>query len=145
VTETVLRLATDAYEQMIAHALGGLPDEACGLLVGPASGLDVLRFEPCTNAAASSKVYTIVEPDLDRIAEAAIAEGLDVLGTMHSHTHTEAYPSPTDRTMALPWWTYIIVSLRRPEPALRAYRMEGDDVVELAVVLVDPESLESSG
>jgi proteasome lid subunit RPN8/RPN11 len=137
VSEIGLRLAADAYGQMVAHALGGLPDEACGLLVGPPGGLDVVRFEPCTNAAASSKVYSIAEADLDGIAEAAMAEGLDVLGTMHSHTHTEAYPSPTDQTMALPWWTYIIVSLRRPEPALRAYRMEGDDVVEVPVVLVD--------
>jgi proteasome lid subunit RPN8/RPN11 len=137
VTEPVLRLAAEAYRQMIGHALGGLPDEACGLLVGPPGGLDVVRFETCTNAAASSKVYTIAEDDLDRVASAAIAEGLDVLGTMHSHTHTEAYPSPTDQMMALPWWTYIIVSLRRPEPALRAYRMEGDGVDEVPVELVE--------
>jgi proteasome lid subunit RPN8/RPN11 len=122
---------------MVAHGLGGLPDEACGLLIGPPGGLEVVRFEPCTNAAASSKVYTIAEADLDRVATAALADGLDVLGTMHSHTHTEAYPSPTDQTMALPWWTYIIVSLKRPEPALRAYRMEGDGVAELAVELVE--------
>ncbi len=132
-----LRLARAAYEQMVAHALDGLPNEACGLLVGAPGGDDVARFEPCPNAAASAKVYTIAEADLDRVATEAMADGLDVLGTMHSHTHTEAYPSPTDQTMALPWWTYIIVSLRRPEPALRAYRMDGSEVVELPVVLVD--------
>jgi proteasome lid subunit RPN8/RPN11 len=137
VTGTVLQLAVDAYQRMIAHALDGLPDEACGLLIGRPGGDDVTRFEPCTNAAASSKVYSIAQDELDRVATAVIAEGLDVVGTMHSHTHTEAYPSPTDQTMALPWWTYIIVSLKRPEPALRAYRMAGDGVVELPVVLVD--------
>src|ERR1700709_2079186 len=122
---------------MVGHALGGLPDEACGLLVGPPNSLDVVRFEPCTNAATSSKVYTIGDDDLDRVATEAIAEGPDRLGTMPSHTPTEAYPSPTDQMMALPWWTYIIVSLRRPEPALRAYRMEGDGGDELAVELVE--------
>jgi proteasome lid subunit RPN8/RPN11 len=122
---------------MLAHALDGLPHEACGLLVGPAGGDDVVRFAPCTNAAASAKVYTIADAELDEVAEAAFADGFDVLGTMHSHTHTEAYPSPTDRTMALPWWTYVIVSLRLDAPTLRAYRMSNEDVVELPVELVD--------
>lgn len=134
-TETVLHVAGEAYDRMIAHVLDGLPDEACGLLVGPAGRAEVVRFEPCANAAASSKVYSITESDLDRVAGAAIAESLDVLGTVHSHTHTEAYPSPTDQAMALPWWIYVIVSLRRAEPALRAYRMDGDGIVELPVVV----------
>ena len=135
--EVTLRVARSAHLAMLAHALDGLPHEACGLLVGPAGGDHVVRFVPCENAAASAKVYTISEPELDAVAEAAFADGFDVLGTMHSHTHTEAYPSPTDRTMALPWWTYIIVSLRLAEPTMRAYRMSGDDVDELPVVLVD--------
>jgi [CysO sulfur-carrier protein]-S-L-cysteine hydrolase len=131
-----LRLARSAHAAMLAHALDGLPHEACGLLVGPAGGDDVVRFVPCENAAKSAKVYTISESELDAVAEAAFADGFDVLGTMHSHTHTEAYPSPTDQTMALPWWTYVIVSLRLDAPTLRAYRMSGDDVAELPVVLV---------
>jgi proteasome lid subunit RPN8/RPN11 len=135
--DVTLRVARSAHLAMLAHALDGLPHEACGLLVGPAGGDDVVRFVPCENAAASAKVYTISEAELDAVAEAAFADGFDVLGTMHSHTHTEAYPSPTDRTMALPWWTYIIVSLRLAEPTMRAYRMSGDDVDELPVVLVD--------
>lgn len=132
-----LRLARSAHLAMLAHAHRGLPDEACGLLVGPPGGDEIVRFEPCVNAAASAKVYTIAEDELDRVAGAAIAEGHDVLGTMHSHTHTEAYPSPTDQAMALPWWTYVIVSLRLDLPSLRAFRMAGDGVVELAVEVVD--------
>jgi proteasome lid subunit RPN8/RPN11 len=132
-----LRIAPAAHTAMLAHAYRGLPDEACGLLVGPAGGDDVVRFEPCANAARSAKVYTIADDELDAVAERALADGLDVLGTMHSHTHTEAYPSPTDQTMALPWWTYVIVSLRLDHPVLRAYRMGGDDVVELEVVVAD--------
>jgi proteasome lid subunit RPN8/RPN11 len=135
--DVTLRLARSAHAEMLAHALDGLPHEACGLLVGPPGGDDVVRFAPCRNAAASAKVYTIADDELDAVAEAAMAEGHDVLGTMHSHTHTEAYPSPTDITMALPWWTYVIVSLRLDAPILRAYRMGGDEVTELAVELVD--------
>jgi len=131
-----LRLDRDAHAEMVAHALHGFPDEACGLLIGPPGGDEVLRFVPTDNAAHSAKLYTITDVDLDRVANDAIAEGLDVVGTMHSHTHTEPYPSPTDQMMALPWWTYVIVSLRRDMPSTRAFRMTGDDVVELPIVLV---------
>jgi len=132
----VLRVAADAHASMVAHAHRGFPDEACGLLVGPAGSTDVVRFVPCRNAAASAKVYTITDAELDDVAAAAIADGLDVLGTMHSHTHTEPYPSPTDQQMALPWWVYVIVSLRRDAASTRAFRMVGDDVTELAIELV---------
>ena len=47
----------------------------------------------------------------DRDAE---ARGLEIIGVMHSHTHTEAYPSPTDVAQAPdPSWHYVIVSLKR--------------------------------
>src|SRR6476659_8122747 len=57
--DVTLRVARSAHLAMLAHALDGLPHEACGLLVGPAGGDDVVRFLPCENAAASAKVYTI--------------------------------------------------------------------------------------
>ena len=37
-----LRVARAAHVAMLAHALDGLPHEACGLLVGPAGGDDVV-------------------------------------------------------------------------------------------------------
>jgi len=132
-----IRMKRDSHAEMVAHALSGFPHEACGLLVGPPGGLEVVRFAPCTNVAASAKLYTIADEELDRVATEAIAEGLDIVGTMHSHTHTEPYPSPTDQMMALPWWVYVIVSLRRDLPSTRAFRMDGgDEVVELPVTLV---------
>lgn len=131
-----LRLDRGAHSEMLAHALAGFPEEACGLLVGPPGGDLITKFVPTTNAAHSAKLYTITDEELERVAGEAIAEGLDVLGTMHSHTHTEPYPSPTDQMMALPWWTYVIVSLRRDIPSTRAFRMTGDEVVELPLTLV---------
>ena len=59
----------------------------------------------------------------DREAE---ARGLELLGVMHSHTHTDAYPSPTDLAQAPdPGWHYVIVSLRQEAPVLRSYRDRG--------------------
>ncbi len=56
---------------------------------------------------------------------------------MHSHTHTEAYPSPTDVAQAPDGaWHYVIVSLAREAPVLRSYRIDGGDVSEEPVGLL---------
>ena len=49
----------------------------------------------------------------------------------HSHTHTEAYPSPTDvRLAAWPDAYYVLVSLMDPEPVVRAFRIVDGAVTE---------------
>jgi [CysO sulfur-carrier protein]-S-L-cysteine hydrolase len=56
---------------------------------------------------------------------------------MHSHTHTEAYPSPTDVAQAPdPSWHYVIVSLKREEAVLRSYRIVDGGITEEGVALV---------
>ena len=53
----------------------------------------------------------------------------------HSHTHTDAYPSPTDIAQAPdPAWHYVVVSLR-DEPVCRSYRiLDGNPAEEPVVV-----------
>jgi proteasome lid subunit RPN8/RPN11 len=132
----VLRLTRLAYAAIVGHAYDGLPDEACGLLVGvPAAGR-VVRFEPTANEAASSKLYTIPPKDFLRVDREAAAAGLEVIGVVHSHTHTDAYPSPTDVAQAPdPGWHYVIVSLRDDAPVLRSYRIVDETIAEEQVVV----------
>jgi len=124
---------------MVAHALDGLPDEACGLLVGrfvDSDVAEVVRFAPARNAAASSRIYTIDPRDHLRIDREAEDDGLEVIGVFHSHTHTEPYPSPTDVAQAPdPGWHYVIVSLRHAEPRLRSYRIVDGGIAEEPVVV----------
>lgn len=126
---------------MVAHAYDGLPDESCGLMVGrlddgSGSAAVVDTFEPCANAAESSRIYSIAPRDFLRIERAADDAGLDVVGVMHSHTHTEPYPSVTDVEQAPdPSWHYVIVSLRDEAPMLRSYRIVDGDIAEEAVVV----------
>jgi proteasome lid subunit RPN8/RPN11 len=54
--------------------------------------------------------------------------GLEVVGVMHSHTHTAAYPSPTDvaeatKPLVPPTWHWAIVSLAWGYPELRSFRV----------------------
>lgn len=121
----MVRVSSLAYLEMVGHAHDGVPDEACGLLGGSGDRIDV--FVPCDNQDASSRTFTIGKDGWDR-ADAVLGPlGLDVVGVMHSHTHTDAYPSPTDVTKAgnplLADWHWIIVSLRGDTPVVRSYRI----------------------
>ena len=153
----MLRLPATVHAEMLAHALRCHPLEACGLFAGrPGDGraftpgglgtgagtgssqpAEVVWFAATDNVAASSKLYT-VDPRQHLAAERrADDDGLEVLGVMHSHTHTEPYPSPTDVAQAVdPGWHYVIVSLRDDEPMLRSWRIVDGVVEEEPVVVI---------
>lgn len=132
----MLRLNDEAYARMIGLAYARLPEEACGLLVGHARTAVTERFVPCRNAAESSKLYTVDPRDHLRADRSAEADGLEIIGVMHSHTHTEAYPSPTDVQQAPdPSWHYVIVSLRDTAPMLRSYEIRDGQIAEERVVV----------
>jgi proteasome lid subunit RPN8/RPN11 len=134
----MLRVDRQTWLGMVGHAWDGLPDEACGLLVGTIRGdtAEVERFEPTDNDARSAKVYTVPPLAHLRIERAAEAEGLAVVGVVHSHTHTDAYPSPTDVGQAPdPEWHYVIVSLRDEAPVTRSYRIVDGAIAEEQVAV----------
>lgn len=127
----MLTLPRPVHDKMVAHCLDGLPDEACGLLAGDPDTGGVERCYPTRNVAASAKLYT-VDPKEHLLADRdAEASGRSIIGVFHSHTHTEAYPSPTDVAQAPdPSWHYVIVSLRDAEPVTRSYRIVGAQITE---------------
>ena len=120
---------------MLVHTLDGLPLEACGLFAGTVDAgtgvATVHHFYPCENEAASSKVYTVPAIALLRSERDAEDRGWQLLGVMHSHTHTDAYPSPTDvRQAPDPEWHYVIVSTRDDQPMLRSFRIVDGEIDE---------------
>lgn len=135
-----LRLSGEQYAAVVGHCFDGFPEEACGLLAGPMVGGEptgeVAAVVPCRNAERSARVYTVDSRDLLAATRAAEAAGHEIVGVWHSHTHTAAYPSPTDvRQAADPAWIYVIVSLADDAPVLRAYRIRGEHVAEVAVAV----------
>jgi proteasome lid subunit RPN8/RPN11 len=123
---------------MVGHAYDDFPNETCGLLGGhPASAKAVVCY-PTANVADSARVYTVDPRGHLRADRDADARGLEVIGVYHSHTHTPAYPSPTDVAQAPdPNWHYIIVSLAEDAPVIRSYRIVDGNIAEEPVVLVD--------
>jgi len=137
----VLRLPETSYREIIGHVYDGYPYEACGLLGGRLVGAaaEVDTFYATDNDARSARVYTI-PPDAHLRAERdAERRGAELVGVVHSHTHTDAYPSPTDVTHAPdPTWHYVIVSLRDNAPVMRSYRIVDGTVSEELVVVERP-------
>lgn len=137
----VLRIARSAHLDMLRHAVAGLPNEACGLLGGRYGSDHVEVFVPTRNADESTKTYSI-GPDGFLAADRALGpRGLDVIGVVHSHTHTDPYPSPTDVEQAdnplLVGWHYVIISLRDREPMLRSWLLDERTIVETPVAIVE--------
>jgi proteasome lid subunit RPN8/RPN11 len=127
----VLEISERVHAEMVGHAYDGLPDEACGLLAGRPGSATVHAFYPCRNTAESSRLYTVDPKDHLRAERDAEDRGMEIVGVMHSHTHTEAYPSPTDVAQAPdPQWHYVIVSLKDDAPVLRSYRIVDETVTE---------------
>lgn len=138
--EPLVRLSVAQHRRILAHCYFGLPDEACGLLAGPVVGGEATGFVsevyPAVNADASSRTYTVDGGDYLRASRDAESRGDDIIGVWHSHTHTDAYPSPTDIRQAVdPMWIYMIISLRDEVPMLRSFRIRDEEVRECQVVL----------
>ena len=132
----MLELPQFIADEIVAHCLRALPDEACGLLGGHPDPAVVDELYPTDNLAASATLYT-VDPrqhlQADRDAE---SRGAQIIGVVHSHTHTDAFPSPTDVAQAPdPGWHYMIVSLRDDSAAIRSYRIIDGEIDEEQVLL----------
>jgi [CysO sulfur-carrier protein]-S-L-cysteine hydrolase len=132
----MLELPQSVVDQVIALAVEEYPYESCGLLAGPPGGAVVTRFYRCRNAAESARVYTVDPRDHLHAERDAEAQGWEIVGVVHSHTHTAAFPSPTDVAQAPdPAWHYAIVSLQQDQPSLRSYRIVGDTVTEEPITI----------
>ncbi len=134
----MLRLPNDLYLQMVGHCITGLPDEACGLLAGDAGNGEVSGCYPTRNVAASAKLYTVDPKEHLQADRDAERHGAEIIGVFHSHTHSDAYPSPTDVAQAPdPGWHYVLVSLRDTHPVVRSYSIVEGEIFEESVVVLN--------
>jgi [CysO sulfur-carrier protein]-S-L-cysteine hydrolase len=137
----MIELPGPIFDDIVTHARNGLPNEACGVVAG-VDGRAV-RVYPMRNAEASPVVYRFDGTEQVRVFRDIEDRGWELLAIFHSHTHTEAYPSPTDRaqahwrdpvtgeeTAAYPGVRYLILSLADQEPVLRAFTFSTGDPVE---------------
>ena len=135
-TEARFELERAYIDEMVAHARDEAPNECCGVLAGKEGR--VHKLFRAVNAEASPYRYNVDPKDLLRIYRECDAQGWDFLAIYHSHTHTEAYPSPTDAGLAAwPDAVYLIISLADPaRPVVRTFRIAERRVDEIALRVV---------
>lgn len=138
-------LHDDLLQDVWQHARECYPEEACGLLLGPADQSEPSRIERCRNVQNRRKQageshldarhgFWIDEKELLDALKRADQSGHQLKLIYHSHVDTGAYLSHTDREAALspqgePLWPgvgHLIVGVRE------------DGVTETGVYFWDP-------
>jgi proteasome lid subunit RPN8/RPN11 len=138
----VLTLDRATYDAIVAHARRDHPDEACGVVAGPAGSDRPERFIPMLNAAMSPTFYEFDSADLLALYREMDERDEEPVVVYHSHTATQAYPSRTDIALAQePGAHYVLVSTREcgndeGPVEFRSFRIVDGEVTEEDVRVV---------
>jgi proteasome lid subunit RPN8/RPN11 len=117
-------------KEIVEHGLREFPNECCGVIAA-AAGTPVKVF-PMTNADASPVTYRLDGKEQLQVFDQMDEQDWELWAIYHSHTHSEAYPSETDRRLAFyPEARYILVSLAdRADPVIRSFWITDGEVAE---------------
>ena len=128
----MLTISGALHDKIVAQARADHPDEACGVVAGPAGTDRADRFIPMTNSARSPTFYEFDSMELLRTWREMDERDEEPVIIYHSHTATEAYPSRTDISYANePGAHYVLVSTRDAEHAeFRSFRISSGVVTE---------------
>jgi [CysO sulfur-carrier protein]-S-L-cysteine hydrolase len=141
----MLTISAELRAKILAHARADHPDEACGVIAGPAGSDRPERFIPMLNAERSPTFYRFDSLEQLRVWREMDDRDEEPVVIYHSHTATEAYPSRTDISYASePGAHYVLVSTRNFDiDEFRSFRiLDGEVTGEDVTVLDDPGSPE---
>ncbi len=127
----MLTISRALLDKVIAHARADHPDEACGVIAGPAGTDRPKRFIAMTNAERSPTFYRFDSMEQFRIWREMDDRDEEPVVIYHSHTATQAYPSRTDISLASePGAHYLLVSTSTEAPEVRSFRIVDGQVSE---------------
>jgi proteasome lid subunit RPN8/RPN11 len=128
----MLELTRSTYDAVVAHARRDHPDEACGIVAGPAGSDRALRWVPMANAERSPTFFRFDPAEQLRVWRELDDRDEVPVVIYHSHTATEAYPSRTDIAYAAePDAHYLLVSTADPDrESVRSFRITAGQVTE---------------
>jgi [CysO sulfur-carrier protein]-S-L-cysteine hydrolase len=128
----MLTISPALRDKIVSHARADHPDEACGVIAGPAGRDRPERFIPMLNAQRSPTFYEFDSMELLRVWREMDDRDEEPVVIYHSHTATEAYPSRTDVSYANePGAHYVVVSTRDPDQTeFRSFRIIDGNVTE---------------
>ena len=112
----MIRIESEAWSVMVAHAQKTYPNECCGAMLGAIDGSDksVRVAVPLENAFTGEQGarYELRQEDLLRADAEARQRGMDLIGIFHSHPDCDAYFSKTDLENSCPWYSFVVLSIK---------------------------------
>lgn len=115
----MIRIEPEAWREMVAHARATYPNECCGAMLGRIdNGEKVVQRAVCLENAYSGEQhnrYEVRPEDLLAAERRARREGLELVGIFHSHPDADAYFSETDLKNSCPWYSFVVLSVKRGE------------------------------
>ena len=129
----IVKIRAGLIDEMIAHALEDAPVECCGILAAKDGA--VISTYRAKNHEASPYRFSIEAREQLRISREMDDEGTDQAGFYHSHTGSEARPSPTDIRMmgplfGPPFVHFVIGVADRDKPVARVFLIEDGAATE---------------
>jgi len=113
----MLRLSPEFEKNIREDSETAYPNECCGVMIGEidnAGVKTVKRTLTINNARENGEQYhrfLITPEDMLRAEQTARTMKLDVIGFYHSHPDHPSAPSGYDKDHALPFYSYVIVSV----------------------------------
>src|ERR1700728_2524197 len=135
----MLTISAALRDRILAHAVADHPDEACGVIAGPAGSDRPERFIPMLNAERSPTFFWFASLEQLRVWREMDERDEEPVVIYHSHTATEAHPSRTDISYANePGAHYVLVSTRdEQQTEFRSFRITDGQVTEEPVAVVE--------
>lgn len=133
----MLTIPQSIHDDLIAHAIEGLPLEVCGILAGRDGAVEALYR--VANTDASNVHFSMDLDEQFAVIKDLRIRGLEMLALYHSHPQTPARPSEEDiRWACNPDISYLIVSLISPgAPVLKSFKISADRVQNEKVYIIE--------
>jgi proteasome lid subunit RPN8/RPN11 len=113
----MITIDPEAWNVMVLHAEATFPNECCGVMIGRNEDgvkkvTGAVALENAYKGAQEDR-YELRPEDLLAADRGARAEGLDLIGIFHSHPDCDAYFSKTDLENSCPWYSFVILSIKK--------------------------------
>lgn len=136
----MILLKTEQYNQILKHAIEGLPNEACGLLGGRINeDIKIIdKIYLMENTDKSPEHFSMNPKEQFSAIKDMRNGGLIMIGNFHSHPESPSRPSKEDKRLAFDKdLSYFILSLMdKNKPVLKSFKITGDLVSEEEIKIV---------
>jgi len=113
----MLQLSSELKKNIRVAGEATYPNECCGIIlgnIGDDGTKNAKRTMDINNSSENNERYhrfLITPEEMFKAEQAARAEKLEIIGFYHSHPDHPSMPSGYDKERALPFYSYVIISV----------------------------------